>query len=296
MEGFYSEIEGRMRDVSMLFDARSAPGEALDWLAGWYGLMVDPLWADIQARRLADMSRSAATRLSSSGFLGRAAYSPRFDRRRLFIRYARKLYQRRGTLDGIRFALLLLLDPCLELMLERFKQAALNAGHPLHRDLDRLNMPHPTPVTGEQALEDMLYDYVLAQPSQVRIIESFMTRGGRELVAGDPTQVAGVRSFEADAHRFSVLVPQDMSPEEEAMVSRIINLEKPAHTLFEVRRFWDAFRIGEIRLGMDTVVGPESRFVPMILGQNFIADGYLVPHHPMDVRDRLVSDRDPLGD
>ena len=57
MEGFYSETEGRMRDVSMLFDARSAPGDTLDWLAGWYGLLVDPLWADIQSRRVAGGSR-----------------------------------------------------------------------------------------------------------------------------------------------------------------------------------------------------------------------------------------------
>lgn len=294
-EGFYSEIEGRMRDASVLFDARSAPGEALDWLAGWYGLLVDPLWAGIQARRVAggigpfrgaDDDRPEQWRW--------APYSPRFDRRRLFIRYARKLYQRRGTLDGIRFALLLLLDPCLELLLERFKQAAVNPAHPLHRDLDRLGMVHPTPSTGEQILEDMLYDYVLAQPSQVRIIERFMTRGGRELVAGDPTAAAGPRSFESDAHRFSVLTPQGMSAEEEAMVSRIIHLEKPAHTQFEVRRFWDAFRIGEIRLGMDTVVGPESRFAPIIVGQHYLADGYLVPHHPMDVRERYVSDRDVL--
>lgn len=103
-----------------------------------------------------------------------------------------------------------------------------------------------------------------------------------------------VCAFEDDAHRFSVLAPQDMSPEEEAMVSRIINLEKPAHTAFELRRFWDAFRIGEIRLGLDTVVGPASRFAPVILGQHYLADGYLVPPHPMDVHERLVIDRDPL--
>lgn len=288
-EGFYSEIEGKMRDVSLLFDARSAPGEALDWLAGWYGLLVDPLWAGVQARRVADGSRYGAAAYSTH-----VPYNPRFDRRRLFIRYARKLYQRRGTLDGIRFALLLLLDPCLEILLERFKQAALDTTHPLHRDLDRLGMAHPTPTTGEQTLEDMLYDYVLAQPSQVRIIERFMTRGGRDLQAGDPTATAGPRAFEDDAHRFSVLAPQGMSPEEEAMVGRIIDLEKPAHTQFELRRFWDAFRIGEIRLGLDTVVGPESRFAPIIVGQHYLADGYLVPYHPMDTAERYVSDRDPL--
>ncbi len=291
-EGFYSEIEGKMAGASALFDARSAPGETLDWLAGWYGLLVDPLWAGIQARRVGAGSRHG--HYGDGYSTGRVYYHPRLDRRRLFIRYARKLYQRRGTLDGIRFALLLLLDPCLEVLLERFKQAATNPAHPLHRDLDRLGMAHPTPATDEQTLEDMVHDYVLAQPSQVRIVERFMTRGGRELVAGDPTAAGETRPFEADAHRFSVLAPQGMSAEEEAMVSRIVNLEKPAHTEFEVRRFWDVFRIGEIRLGMDTVVGPESRFAPIIVGQHYLADGYLVPHHPMDYHERYVSDRDVL--
>ena len=185
MEGFYSETEGKMRDVSMLFDARSAPGDTLDWLAGWYGLLVDPLWADIQSRRVAGTRGTVADRpqlwVNATGW---ASYSPAFPPAAVVHPLRGELYQRRGTLDGIRFALLLLLDPCLEILLERFKQAALNPAHPLHRDLDRLGMPHPTPVTGEQAVEDMLYDYVLAQPSQVRLIERFMTRwrsrvGGR---------------------------------------------------------------------------------------------------------------------
>ena len=79
------------------------------------------------------------------------------------------------------------------------------------------------------------------------------------------------------------------------MVERIVRLEKPAHTQFEVRRYWDYFRVGEARLGLDTVLGEEGRFVPMVLGRHYLAQGYVSPSHPMDVTERLILDRDRPG-
>ena len=286
MEGFYTEIEGKMNDVSALFDARSAPPETLDWLAGWFGLMLDPLWAQIQKRR---------QHIEKSGS------KPPADRRRLFIRFARKLYERRGTSDGIKFALHLLLDPCLETTLSRLKAAALIPNPTLRDELARLGLRYPTDTASDELLDNLLYDYLLTpqRPSKIRIVERFLTREGRAVAAGDPTQVGKTASSEetiqASAHRFSVLIPEGLPPAEEAMVTRIVNLEKPAHTQFEVRRYWDFFRVGEVRLGLDTVLGEESRFGPMILGRDYLAEGYLYPAPPMDVSERLIADRDALG-
>jgi phage tail-like protein len=281
-EGFYTEIEGKIAEVSMLFDARSAPPETLDWLAGWIGLVLDPLWARIQERRRTD--------------------GPVADRRRLFIRYALRLYNQRGTPNGIKFALHLLLHPCLEALLERFKVAAVKPDLALRDELERLGLPHPTATMSETQLEDLLQEYLLApnRPSKVRIVERFLTREGRAVVAGDPIQTRESANqpdtIQASAHRFSVLVPEGLSPEEAAMVERIVDLEKPAHTWFNVRRYWDYFRVGEARLGLDTVLGEEGRFVPMILGRDYLAEGYLYPAYPMDVSERLIADRDRLGD
>jgi phage tail-like protein len=285
-EGFYTEIEGKIAEVSALFDARSAPAEVLNWLAGWVGLVLDPLWARIQERRQP---------------AGQEPMRPVPDRRRLFIRYARKLYDRRGTPDGIKFALHLLLHPCLEATLRRFKAAAVKPNPALRDELNRLGLPYPTAVMSEEQLEDLLHDYVLTpnRPSKVRIVERFLTREGRAAVAGDPTRARTAASTEdtiqASAHRFSVLVPEGLPPEEAAMVERIVRLEKPAHTLFDVRRYWDYFRVGEARLGIDTVLGEEGRFVPIVLGRDYLAEGYLYPASPMDVPERLISDRDLLG-
>jgi phage tail-like protein len=304
-EGFYTEIEGRINDVSLLFDPRGAPPEALDWLAGWVGIVLDPLWAGIQSARQARAPNVPAA-------LGVKPY----DRRRLFIRYARKLYDRRGTRDGIRFALMLLLDPCLEVLLERLKRAAVRpeekGAASLLEELRRYGLlelyglpgarTRLRPSLDDEEFEDLLYEYALSpqRPSKVRIVERYLTRGGRRRQAGDASggveePPPAAEAPDAYAHQFSVLVPEELTPEEEAMTRRVAELEKPAHTNFDVRRYWDFFRVGEGRLGIDTLLGEESRFVEMILGRSYVSEGYLRASHPADVAGRLVSDRDRLG-
>jgi phage tail-like protein len=111
--------------------------------------------------------------------------------------------------------------------------------------------------------------------------------------------------MQATAHRFTVLLPvkpgyQDPTKQADALdlVNRILNLEKPAHTTFEVRLYWAMFRLGEVRLGFDTLIDRGSRapelMTPMILGQGHLMESYLAPSHPQDVRDRQVLGRDRL--
>jgi hypothetical protein len=93
-----------------------------------------------------------------------------------------------------------------------------------------------------------------------------------------------------------VLIPHDLSDEQLEMVRRIIELEKPAHTAFEIKRYWDMFRAGEARLGIDTRLGMGSRFTPLLLGESYLPDHYLPAPYPFDIPDRIISDRDRLGD
>ena len=285
-KGFYSDIEAKIAHVGYLFDPRSAPTDALDWLAGWLGLALDPLWQDVN-QRLQPASSGNATASQTAA-----------DRRRLFIRFATRLFTRRGTADGIRFGLHLLLEPCLEALLRRMQLAALIPDPALSEELTRLGLSLPGPTATDSDIEDLFTQYLLApmRPSKVRIVERFMTRGGLALVAGDPTEPAGSDdSFAATAHRFAVLVPETLSSDIRTMVSRIVDLEKPAHTDYEVRRYWDYFRVGEARLGFDTILGQDARFMPMVLGQSALLDGYLAYPPPANAPDRVVLDRDRLG-
>lgn len=291
MEGFNTEIEGQITEAYRLFDARTATPEALDWLAGWLGLVLDPLWGRIQSRRHGTSASCAPGMIS--------VFERPQDRRRLFIRFARKLYERRGTVKGIQFALHLLLDPCLEETLEAFKLAACGLNPAVRDELRRLELAYPTSVMDDAAFEDLLYDYVLApgRSSKVRLVESYQARDGRALALGDVSQagITASTSIAGSAHRFTVLVPENLLAEEAAMVDRVIELEKPAHTSYSVARYYDYFRVGEARLGTDSVLGEGSRFVAMVLDRDYLNQGYLNPNPPVDTTERSIADRDGIG-
>ena len=109
------------------------------------------------------------------------------------------------------------------------------------------------------------------------------------------------------AHRFSVLVPiprsQDNTEEFRRtrldLVRRVVDLEKPAHTVFDVKFYWALFRVGAARLGDDTLVyrgGRDPELLPPLrLGQGYLAESHLAPGHPQNVTDRQIVGRDALN-
>ncbi len=79
-EGFFTELEGRIAAAEALFDTRTAPAEALEWLAAWLGSAFEEDWDEA--------------------------------RRRLFLAHAVALFRRRGTPVGLVQAIRLAVDPC----------------------------------------------------------------------------------------------------------------------------------------------------------------------------------------
>ncbi len=107
-----------------------------------------------------------------------------------------------------------------------------------------------------------------------------------------------VAPMAARAHSFSVLLPisgpdtdADAVAQQLDHAQRIVNLVKPAHTAFDVKPYWTLLRIGQVRLGLDTVLGLGSRepdIAPaIVLGQGHVGSGRLSPK-PTVPNDRIL--------
>lgn len=359
LEGMYTSLEDKIAAVQVLFDVRSAPPDALEWLAGWYGVALDPAWDEAK--------------------------------RRLFIRHAMFFFRYRGTMHGLELALRLVTDECVSddaftdeaaaaaaasgaygiRVVERYRTRLVPGvvfGDPTEPLAPRLVEPQARwqPSQGSEALHASyraslnlaageLYPvkrpqgargagwetfsravlgFVPGATAQDRTSgwENFLARRYRNLAAlgaaykTSPASFADVKfpqslpaggeplndwyQFEAvvvamrrAAHRFTVLLPMrqtdtfDTAAHRDLMelARRIVELEKPAHTTFDVKFYWAMFRLGEVRLGDDTVLDLGSRapglMRPMLLGSEHLAESYLAAAHPQNVGGRNVLGR-----
>ena len=127
IEGTYTTIEDRIAAAQILFDMRATPEEFLDWLASWFGVALDPSWEP--------------------------------ERKRVFIKHAMELFNRRGTIKGLEMALRIALDACV----------------------------HESQFTDERGLPR-------DTPTGIRIVEKFRTRFAASVAFGDPTDYDAVPS------------------------------------------------------------------------------------------------------
>jgi phage tail-like protein len=343
-EGFFTNIEDRIAAVQLLLDVRSAPAEALEWLASWFGVALDPAWDEA--------------------------------RRRLFLRHATDFFEWRGTVPGLMMALRLVLDECpgdsvfdiqpkrspairvVESFRTRTVPGAVYSGLGGPSEAGglplRARQGQWDPSQGAADLERRYADrtgrrYTAQAPDRradpaawaawtdfsrqtlgfvpratsgdVDLWRQFLKRRYPSLAAlndawrasyGDwpdimlpetlSPRAAALRDwllFEGvvlpardAAHRFTVFLPQSKLMADEKrldLARRVVGLEKPAHTSFDVKFYWAFFRVGEARLGQDTVVdvgGRSPEFLsPFVLDRNDLGSGYLAP----DRQSRLSS-------
>lgn len=370
-EGINTTLECRIVNSQALFDPRTAPSAALDWLAAWFDVALDPGWDD--------------------------------HRRRMFIAHAMDFFAWRGTVHGLRLALMLAFEPCFDpsafagpwamgdrpqaiRIVEAFMTRRMGSrvtgdpvplGGPLNaapqqglwspaernaglcqryaasmgvpasagdlmqglsfvppagleqqwQDFAAANLGFVPKVGPAQARRWNRFQHILGAefpvdlPSdwsatdagawrgfcqadrgsaEVLDWQAFLARRYRSIARLNSAHGTGWPAFDLiafpdrlpqtaaaqtdwldaerlmlpmrqSAHRFSVLLPVtavDADPSEAqrrlAMAQRIIALEKPAHTVFDVRYYWALNRVGEARLGLDTVLGQGSRAPELI--------------------------------
>ena len=101
------------------------------------------------------------------------------------------------------------------------------------------------------------------------------------------------------AHRFSVLLPVPSVNADPAnadrqllLARRIVDIEKPAHTIFDVRFYWALNRVGEARLGTDTLLDVGSRAPQLlpdaVLGRAYVGESFVGGRNPPADGDRRL--------
>ena len=99
-------------------------------------------------------------------------------------------------------------------------------------------------------------------------------------------------SYRLAAHRFTVLVPGTLDPDQRDVVSSIIEAHKPAHTICEVCEARSGMRVGSrLHVELTSYVGPGAGWAPAVVGKGAAGRGRRGRH----AVGRLAAGRDPGG-
>jgi phage tail-like protein len=232
--GFRS-VESQIDRQADLLDPRSAPAESkaagapdmLSWLAGWIGVALDRAWP--------------------------------VARRRQYLMRVAKLYACRGTLPGLRSALLLYLGLDTLAAPRRPAACAPNCAPPTPEW-------RPPPLIlehwkirrwlflGAGRLGDaaVLWGETIMGRSQ---LGDTARLGATRL---DTSRAAVIDPFNADSYAFTVFVPGGLarSAAAKAATQRLLDQEKPAWSKAKLRFVLPRMRIGiQANIGFDSVVG-----------------------------------------
>jgi phage tail-like protein len=74
-------------------------------------------------------------------------------------------------------------------------------------------------------------------------------------------------SFDTSAHRFTLLIPGNLTDEQCAVLTGLLQTQAPAHTVGSVQELGAGMRVGTVRVGITSFVGPTADWIPLRLGE-----------------------------
>lgn len=259
-EGILTPLEDRIASSYLLTDPRTAPDEAIDWLAGWIGMSFDP------------------------------AYSPK-QRRRL-IAAAPDLYRERGTLAGLRRSIDLATQGAVSggeiVVLEDFRLRRTFATI-LGADLTETDDPLTggLSISGNSFVGDSLF---LGDESKKEFLSVF--GAGLPVTAAEQSAIAAF--FDQLAYRVTVLVHNQIEPQDLGLIRRVVEQETPAHVLSRVVTATYPFIVSIASLvGVDTYLAAKPQPRPVRLGTSQLGTRDLL-QRPPSLDPRLESGIDSV--
>ena len=206
IDGLLADAEARAVERDLLLDPFGAPTEVLPWLASLVGLTLDGRWPESARRQMIDEAIC--------------------------------LFRRRGTLDGLKRMLWIVLG-CEPVIVEMFRFRGVGGA-----------------FEGDEGLAGSVVGVDL--------------RVGGRVGAPDESPLEGTTedAYRTHAHRFSVLIPRDLDDDEMAAVRHLLDLHRPAHTIVDVCTVGRGMRVGVgLHVAMTTMVGPGAGFSRSVLGE-----------------------------
>jgi phage tail-like protein len=110
--------------------------------------------------------------------------------------------------------------------------------------------------------------------------------GGAVGVAGETPLTEEVDdAFETHAHRFTVLLPGTLDESGMSMLEDLLELHRPAHTLFEMCSIGAGMRVGRgLHVGISSAIGRGGGFAPLQIGNSALGRGAIVGRPRIGIR------------
>ena len=246
-EGILTPLEDRIADAYLLTDADTVPPDSLEWLASWIGLSFDGAYTDTQRRQL--------------------------------LKATPELYSRRGTLRGLGLALDIATDGAVRrgqiVIVEDFRLRRTFATI-LGADLADEEDPLLGGIarSGNSFVGDTLF---LGDPER----KEFLALFGATLAKSASEERVVQNFFDDLANRVTILVHQEIEPQDLGLVRRVAGLETPAHVAVRVEVATNSFRAGVASLvGVDTYLAPKPKPQPARIDVSYFGGGDLIDRAP----------------
>lgn len=239
-EGLLTQWEDRVSAAHLLSDPQGVPEPNLDWLGAWIGVAFDPALPTA--------------------------------RRREWLRAAPDLARRHGTREGLRLALDVASGGAVRggeiVVVEDFRLRRILATL---LGVDMSDAHDPLLPGLHQSGNSIVGDTLFVGSNEGAELAALYA----DVAASDSADAAAALDFLGRlAHRATVLVHQEVEPQDFALIRRIAQLESPAHVLVRVVGATWPLLVGIASLvGVDTYLGPPRQPRPVRVGASSIGLG-----------------------